>query len=66
MPDSPLLRHSDSAAGGSENLSILPGGFFDGLLRDRGSGVPHDHREYVPGCFRCDLSRDEAEDADHA
>ena len=20
----------------------------------------HDHREYVPGCYRCELSRDEA------
>ena len=23
-------------------------------------GVPHDHSEFVEGCFRCDLSRDEA------
>lgn len=22
--------------------------------------VPHDHDYYVPGCFRCELSRDEA------
>jgi hypothetical protein len=22
----------------------------------------HDHREFVPGCFRCDLSRDESPD----
>ena len=24
-------------------------------------GVPHDHDEYVEGCFRCDLSRHETE-----
>ena len=24
-------------------------------------GTPHDHPEHVPGCFRCDLSRAEAE-----
>lgn len=23
--------------------------------------VPHDHREYVDGCFRCELGRDEVE-----
>ena len=23
---------------------------------------PHDHQEYVEGCFRCDLSRDEVGD----
>lgn len=23
--------------------------------------VPHDHREYVEGCFRCELSRDEVD-----
>ena len=23
------------------------------------SGAAHDHREFVAGCFRCDLSRDE-------
>lgn len=23
-------------------------------------GVPHDHRERVPGCFRCELGEDEA------
>lgn len=23
----------------------------------------HDHTTYVPGCFRCELSRDEAQDA---
>jgi hypothetical protein len=22
--------------------------------------IPHDHREYVEGCFRCDLSRHES------
>lgn len=22
--------------------------------------TPHSHREFVPGCYRCDLSRDEA------
>lgn len=21
--------------------------------------IPHDHAEFVPGCFRCDLSREE-------
>jgi hypothetical protein len=25
--------------------------------------TPHDHTEYVPGCHRCELSRDEAKDA---
>lgn len=25
--------------------------------------VPHMHSEYVEGCFRCDLSRDEVTDA---
>lgn len=24
-------------------------------------GTPHTHSEYVEGCFRCDLSRDEVE-----
>lgn len=27
------------------------------------TGTPHDHRTIVPGCFRCDLSRDEMKDA---
>lgn len=31
---------------------------------DRGAGTPHDLTEYVPGCFRCDLSRDEVTLAD--
>jgi hypothetical protein len=22
--------------------------------------TPHDHRQFVPGCFRCELGRDEA------
>lgn len=26
---------------------------------DASTYVPHDHTEYVEGCFRCDLSRDE-------
>lgn len=30
---------------------------YDELLTE--TGTPHDHREYVPGCFRCDLSQDE-------
>ena len=25
--------------------------------------TPHDHQTYVPGCFRCELSRDEADRA---
>jgi hypothetical protein len=25
--------------------------------------TPHDHRRLVPGCFRCELGRDEAIDA---
>jgi hypothetical protein len=24
--------------------------------------TPHDHRTFVPGCYRCELSRDEAAD----
>lgn len=24
----------------------------------------HDHREFVPGCYRCDLGRDEVEAAE--
>lgn len=28
-------------------------------------GVAHDHREFVPGCFRCDLSRDETQTPPH-
>lgn len=24
----------------------------------------HTHREYVPGCYRCDLNRDEEEDVE--
>jgi hypothetical protein len=24
--------------------------------------TPHDHREIVPGCYRCELGRDEAND----
>ena len=24
-------------------------------------GVPHRHREHVPGCFRCELGEDEVE-----
>jgi len=27
----------------------------------RDAFVSHDHAEYVPGCFRCELSRDEME-----
>lgn len=23
----------------------------------------HDHREFVPGCYRCELSRDEVDDS---
>jgi hypothetical protein len=30
-----------------------------GAVTDR-RGVPHTHSVYVPGCFRCDLGRDEA------
>lgn len=26
--------------------------------------TPHNHREYVPGCYRCELGRDEARDAE--
>jgi len=26
--------------------------------------TPHDHTKFVPGCFRCELSRDEVEDTD--
>jgi hypothetical protein len=29
------------------------------LARSQRVGAPHDHREYVEGCFRCDLSRSE-------
>lgn len=29
------------------------------------SGIPHNHAEYVEGCFRCDLSRDEVDRACH-
>jgi hypothetical protein len=25
--------------------------------------TPHNHRRFVPGCFRCELGRDEARDA---
>lgn len=25
--------------------------------------TPHDHREFVSGCYRCELGRDEARDA---
>jgi hypothetical protein len=28
-------------------------------MSSRDPGVPHDHREYVEGCFRCELSSDE-------
>lgn len=27
-------------------------------------GMPHVHGEYIEGCFRCDLSRDESDRAD--
>lgn len=33
----------------------------DDIRRER--GIAHDHREYVAGCPRCDLSRDEVPDA---
>lgn len=26
--------------------------------------VPHGHREYVPGCFRCEIAADEVTDED--
>jgi hypothetical protein len=26
--------------------------------------TPHDHHQFVPGCYRCELSRDEGRDAD--
>jgi len=26
---------------------------------------PHLHREFVPGCFRCELSRDEVPKEEH-
>lgn len=26
--------------------------------------TPHDHRTFVPGCYRCELGRDEAHDAE--
>ena len=29
------------------------------IRREFQLGVPHDHRDHVPGCFRCDLSADE-------
>lgn len=28
--------------------------------------VHHDHPEYVEGCFRCELSRDETQEEGHA
>jgi hypothetical protein len=31
--------------------------------RARQKGVPHDHRHYVPGCMRCELSKDEVQPA---
>jgi hypothetical protein len=27
-------------------------------------GTPHNHGEYIEGCFRCDLSRQESKGAD--
>lgn len=32
--------------------------------RRRDPQTRHDHREFVTGCFRCDLRREEATDAD--
>lgn len=28
--------------------------------------TPHDHRTLVPGCYRCELGRDEVRDAEAA
>lgn len=52
--------------------TVLSAADFDRILREleepavvserlmkAARGVPHLHREFVPGCFRCDLSRDE-------
>lgn len=40
------------------------GPWFDDPGDDRWGGanldVPHDHAEFMSGCFRCDLSRDES------
>jgi hypothetical protein len=65
----PLLS-SSPAAGGSEELLVDLSAIRTQLMRLgmsvheslplAGIGVPHDHAEYVEGCFRCDLNRDEA------
>jgi hypothetical protein len=31
--------------------------------RAKQKGVPHNHKQYVPGCMRCELSKDEAKQA---
>lgn len=42
---------------GWENLQRRYGQWSDATGWTK--GVPHNHPEYVEGCFRCDLSRDE-------
>ncbi len=37
---------------------------FSGRRRPRDPQAPHDHRESIAGCFRCDLRREETTDAE--